>query len=51
MTFQKLEEIEEKLKREYVGIKNRYIKLKFIKLKSINFKNNIVISKYRIIFY
>ena len=28
MTFQKLEEIEEKLKREYVGIKSRYIKLK-----------------------
>ena len=28
MTFQKLEEIEEKLKREYIGIKSRYIKLK-----------------------
>ena len=28
MTFQKLEEIEGKLKREYIGIKNRYIKLK-----------------------
>ena len=28
MTFQKLEEIEEKLNREYVGIKSRYIKLK-----------------------
>ena len=28
MTFQKLEEIEEKLKREHIGIKSRYIKLK-----------------------
>ena len=28
MTFQKLKEIEEKLKREYVGIKSRYIELK-----------------------
>ena len=28
MTFQKLEEIEEKLKREYVGVKNRYVRLK-----------------------
>ena len=28
MTFQKLEEIEEKLNKEYIGIKSRYIKLK-----------------------
>ena len=28
MKFQKLEEIEEKLKREYAGIKNRYVRLK-----------------------
>ena len=28
MRFQKLEEIEEKLRREYIGIKSRYIKLK-----------------------
>ena len=27
MTFQKLEEIEEKLNKEYIGIKSRYIKL------------------------
>ena len=28
MTFQKLEEIEEKLSKEYIGIQSRYIKLK-----------------------
>ena len=28
MTFQKLEEIEEKSNKEYIGIKSRYIKLK-----------------------
>ena len=28
MTFQKLEEIEEKLNKEYIGIKSRYIELK-----------------------
>ena len=49
MTFQKLEEIEEKLKREYVGIKSRYIKLKRCKyalliLKTILLSSSIGLS-------
>ena len=49
MTFQKLEEIEEKLKREYVGIKSRYMKLKRCKyalliLKTILLSSSIGLS-------
>ena len=49
MAFQELEEIEEKLKREYVGIKSRYIKLKRCKyalliLKTILLSSSIGLS-------
>ena len=49
MTFQKLEEIEEKLNKEYIGIKSRYIKLKRCKyalliLKTILLSSSIGLS-------
>ena len=48
--MQKLSEIEEKLKKEHIDIKNRYVKLKRCKICSFNFKNNIVIIINRSIF-
>ena len=49
--MQKLSEIEEKLNKYYITIKNRYVRLKRCKYALLIYKNNIVISKYRIIFF
>ena len=42
MPIQKLCKIEEKLKKEHLDIKSRYIKLE-MQICSFNFKNNIII--------
>ena len=48
--MQKLTEIEQKLKKEHINIKSRYVKLKRCKYALFNFKNNIIIVIDRIIF-
>ena len=54
MPLQKLSEIEEKLQKDYIDIKKRYIKLKRCKYAdyfSFNFKNNFIVTINRFKFF